>query len=162
MAFQFYNPNPAGRFVGDCTIRAICRLTDKDWDSVYAGTTFEGFLHKDMSSGNSTWGAYLDRLGYVRRGLSDTCPFRYTVKDFCRDHPRGRFLLSLDQQQRQQNNPMDFTTALQNLARQIMPTGMNPEQIVRQKIQNREMTQAQFEQYSQQANSIMQMLFGRR
>lgn len=69
---------------------------------------------------------------------------------------------SFQQQQRQQNNPMDFTTALQNLARQIMPTGMNPEQIVRQKIQNREMTQAQFEQYSQQANSIMQMLFGRR
>lgn len=66
------------------------------------------------------------------------------------------------QQQRQQNNPMDFQAALQNLARQIAPTGMNPEQIVRQKIQNREMTQAQFEQYSQQANSIMQMLFGRR
>jgi hypothetical protein len=57
---------------------------------------------------------------------------------------------------------MDFQAALQNLARQIAPTGMNPEQIVRQKIQNREMTQAQFEQYSQQANGIMQMLFGRR
>ena len=58
------------------------------------------------------------------------------------------------QQQRQQNNPMDFTTALQNLARQIMPTGMNPEQIVRQKIQNREMTQAQFEYYSRMADQL--------
>lgn len=56
MAFIFYNPNPAGRFVGDCTIRAICKLADKDWDCVYAGTAFEGFLTKDMPSGNSTWG----------------------------------------------------------------------------------------------------------
>lgn len=97
MAYVSYNPNPAGRYVGDCTIRAICKLTDQDWDSVYAGTTFEGFLRKDMPSGNSTWGSYLNRLGYVRRGLPDTCPFCYTVKDFCHDHPRGKFLLALDQ-----------------------------------------------------------------
>lgn len=97
MAFVFYNPNPRNRFVGDCTIRAICKLTGKDWDSVYVGTTLEGFFAKDMPSGNSTWGAYLDRLGYVRRALPDTCPFCYTVKDFCRDHPTGHFLLSLDQ-----------------------------------------------------------------
>ena len=97
MAYVAYNPNPAGRFVGDCTIRAICKLTNQDWDTVYAGTAFEGFVRKDMPSGNSTWGAYLDRLGYVRRGISDTCPFCYTVKDFCRDHPIGKFLLALDQ-----------------------------------------------------------------
>ena len=97
MAYKFYNPNPAGRYVGDCTIRAICKLADQDWDSIYVGTTFEGFLAKDMPSGNSTWGAYLHRLGYVRRGLPDSCPFCYTVKDFCRDHPKGRFLLALDQ-----------------------------------------------------------------
>ena len=68
-----------------------------DWDYVYAGTAFKGFLRKDMPSGNSTWGAYLDRMGYVRRGIPDSCPFCYTVKDFCKDHPRGKFLLSLDQ-----------------------------------------------------------------
>lgn len=52
------------------------------------------------------------------------------------------------------NSIIDFNTALQNLAAQIIPTGMTPEQIVRQKIQNREMTQAQFEQYRQIANRI--------
>lgn len=96
MAFIFYNPNPAGRFVGDCTIRAICKLTEKDWDTVYAGTSFEGFVRKDMPSGNSTWGAYLLRLGYVTRTIPDARLFNYTVKDFCRDHPVGRFLLALD------------------------------------------------------------------
>jgi len=97
MSFVFYNPNPAGRFVGDCTIRAICRLTDQDWDTVYAGTVFQGFLQKNMPSGNSTWGAYLQRQGYVTRPILGSCPYGYTVDDFCKDHPVGRYLLALDQ-----------------------------------------------------------------
>lgn len=40
MAHVFYNPNPDGRFVGDCTIRAICKLLDEPWDKVYANTSF--------------------------------------------------------------------------------------------------------------------------
>ena len=97
MAFKFYNPNPAGRVVGDCTIRAICKLTDQDWDSVYVSTSFQGFLAKDMPSGNATWGAYLKRLGYIRQIIPNSCPDCYTVKDFCYDNPHGRFLLVLDQ-----------------------------------------------------------------
>lgn len=97
MAFQFYNPNPKGRFVGDCTIRAICKLTDQDWDHVYAATSFQGFLAKDMPSGNATWGAYLARLGYIRKFIPDSYLGRYTVKDFCHDHPDGCYLLVLDQ-----------------------------------------------------------------
>ena len=96
MSFVFYNPNPSGRFVGDCTIRAICKLTEQDWDSVYAATAFQGFLNKDMPSGNATWGAYLRRRGYIREIIPNTCPECYTVKDFCTDHPIGRFLLVLD------------------------------------------------------------------
>ena len=96
MSFVFYNPNPAGRFVGDCTIRAICKLTGQDWDTVYAGTAFQGFLRKDMPSGNSTWGSYLKRHGYVMGMVPNTCPDCYTVEDFCRDNPKGKFLLALD------------------------------------------------------------------
>lgn len=97
MAYRFYNPNPANRFVGDCTVRAICKLTDQDWDTVYVGTSVEGFLKKDMPSGNSTWGAYLRRLGYTRHIIPNTCPDYYSVRDFCTDHPIGRYLLALDQ-----------------------------------------------------------------
>lgn len=95
--YIFYNPNPAGRFVGDCTIRAICKLTDQDWDSVYVATSVEGFIKKDMPSGNSTWGAYLRRLGYTRHIIPNTCPDCYSVRDFCLDHSDGRYLLALDQ-----------------------------------------------------------------
>lgn len=55
-----------------------------------------------------------------------------------------------------------FYASLQNLARQIAPSGMSPEQIVRQKIQNGQMSQAQFEQLGRTANSIMQMFNGKR
>lgn len=52
----------------------------------------------------------------------------------------------------------DLNTALQNLARQIAPTGMSAEQIVRQKIQNCEMSQEQFNQFA----SIADRLTGRK
>ena len=56
-------------------------------------------------------------------------------------------------QQNQQQN-FDLNSALQNLARQIAPTGMSPEQIVRQKIQNGEMSQEQFNQFAAIANKL--------
>lgn len=96
MAYVFYNPNPNGRFVGDCTIRAICKLLDMPWDKVYANTSFQGFLLKDMPSANSVWGRYLKQKGYVKRILPDSCPDCYTVRDFCLDHPVGKYLLVLD------------------------------------------------------------------
>jgi len=52
------------------------------------------------------------------------------------------------------NQGFNLNAALQNLARQIMPTGMTPEQIVRQKIQNREMSMEQFQQYSAIADQL--------
>lgn len=90
-----YNPNPNGSRVGDCVIRAICKLTGKTWEQVYAGVAVEGFLFGDMPSSNAVWGSYLKRLGYRREVVPDTCPSCYTVKQFCEDHPTGSFLLSL-------------------------------------------------------------------
>ena len=48
----------------------------------------------------------------------------------------------------------DLNAALQNMARQIAPTGLSPEQIVRQKIQNGEMTQEQFNQFAKIADRL--------
>ena len=58
-------------------------------------------------------------------------------------------------QQKQASNPQNmFTNALQNLAMQVQQMGLTPEQLVRQKIQNGEMTEAQFRQYSQIADQL--------
>lgn len=90
-----YNPNPTGNRVGDCVIRAICKLTGKTWEQVYAGIAVEGFLRGDMPSSNSVWGSYLQRIKYRREVVPNTCPACYTVRDFCADHSTGSYLLSL-------------------------------------------------------------------
>lgn len=56
-------------------------------------------------------------------------------------------------QQQAQQTPFNLQSVLQNIARQI-PAGMTAEQLVRQKVQNGEMTQEQFDQYSRIADSL--------
>lgn len=65
------------------------------------------------------------------------------------------FFNSHQQNQQQGFGPgFDLNSALQNLARQIAPTGMSAEQIVRQKVQNGEMSQEQFNQFAAIANKL--------
>lgn len=37
MAFVYYNANPIGKSVGDCTVRAISTVLNKSWDEVFVG-----------------------------------------------------------------------------------------------------------------------------
>ena len=90
-----YNANPAGRQVGDCTVRAVSKVLDEDWEQSYSGMALQGFMLCDMPSANHVWGAYLRSKGFERHIIPDTCPDCYSVKDFCIDHPKGRFLLAL-------------------------------------------------------------------
>ena len=69
---------------------------------------------------------------------------------------------SYQKKNNQQSQPFDLQNALQNLAKQIAPTGLSPEQIIRQKIQNGEMTQAQFEQLGKTADAILSQMRGKR
>lgn len=90
-----YNANPEGKRVGDCTVRAISKATDQEWEAAYSALAVEGFLLYDMPSANHVWGAYLRRKGFRRNIIPDTCPDCYTVEDFCRDNPKGVYILAL-------------------------------------------------------------------
>lgn len=94
MSYIYFNPNPMGKRVGDCVIRAISKLTGRDWESTYLGIMAAGFELCDMPSSNNVWAAYLKRLGYRRNVIPNTCPNCYTVRDFCLDNPHGIFLLA--------------------------------------------------------------------
>jgi hypothetical protein len=89
-----YNPNPDKKLVGDCVIRAITKLLNKDWDSVYLMLAMQGYSLKDMPSANHVWGRFLREHGYVQKVLPATCPDCYTVKKFCEEHPKGTYLLA--------------------------------------------------------------------
>lgn len=94
MAFIPYNPNPQGHLVGDCVIRAISKVMNKDWESTYIDIATEGLLAHDMPSANHVWGQYLIDNGFIRENIPNTCPMCYTVKDFTREHPEGTYLLA--------------------------------------------------------------------
>lgn len=94
MSYIYFNPNPLGKRVGDCVIRAVAKLTAQSWGKVYYGIAQAGFELCDMPSSNAVWAAYLKRQGFRRFVIPDTCPNCYTVRDFCLDNPRGKFLLA--------------------------------------------------------------------
>ena len=91
--FIKYNPNPAGRSVGDCSIRAISKALNIDWEEAYALVTSNGYAMGDMPSADSVWGSVLRQNGFYRKSIPDTCPACYTAEDFAKDNPKGVFVL---------------------------------------------------------------------
>jgi len=90
--FKEENPNPSGKNVGDCTVRAICLATGQSWEKIYLDLCLQGYMMSDMPSSNDVWGAYLIDRGWRFHRLQDSCPYCYTIKDFCKDHERGTFI----------------------------------------------------------------------
>lgn len=88
-----YNPNPAGRAVGDCAIRAVSAALGTDWETAFMLVATNGYRMGDMPSSNSVWGSVLRQNGFYREAIPDTCPECYTAEDFAADHPRGIFVL---------------------------------------------------------------------
>lgn len=88
-----WNPNPTGRTVGDCAIRAVSKALGIDWETAYETVCANGFAMGDMPSSDSVWGAVLRQNGFYRATIPNRCPECYTAEDFCRDNPHGTFVL---------------------------------------------------------------------
>ena len=88
--FVWYNPNPSGKNVGDCPVRAICRATGQGWHETYVQLCMQGLALADMPSANT-----VKKLGFTRHIIPDECSDSYSVSDFAMDHPRGTYLLAL-------------------------------------------------------------------
>ena len=93
--WKVYNPNPIKNRVGDCTVRAISKALEQDWETTYAGLTAYGFIRGDMPNANHVWGAYLKSKGF-KQYVIETIKEFYTVEDFCNDYPLGTFILAID------------------------------------------------------------------
>jgi len=87
--FKRYNPNPCGKKVGDCVIRAISKAAKQDWYTTYTELALYGLKCCDMPSSNSVWGKYLTDKGYFQ----ETTPFIKT-KEFCAKYPKGTYILA--------------------------------------------------------------------
>lgn len=87
------NPNPKGKAVGDCVVRAVAIATRQPWRQAYRALCAQGDEEADMPSSDEVWGAYLDRMGFERHVIPNSCPHCYTLRDFCADHPTGVYVL---------------------------------------------------------------------
>ena len=93
--FKLYNPNPVRPEggAGDCTVRAISMALGIGWEDAYSLLCTNGFLMGEMPSSDLVWGSVLRQHGFTKELLPNTCPDCYTVKDFCKDHPKGTYAI---------------------------------------------------------------------
>ena len=91
-----YNPNPAGRRVGDCAVRALSKALDTDWETAYTLVAANGYAMGDMPSSNIVTSSVLRQHGFKKANVSNKCPDCFTVKDFCNLNRRGVYVLYAD------------------------------------------------------------------
>ena len=91
--FRFYNANPLGRHVNDCTVRAISRATGRSWDEMY----------RELSEYAQELAVMPDNVFYIEAYLSErfrkiySCKHndKITVGEFIERNPYGTFLITM-------------------------------------------------------------------
>lgn len=93
MPYSYYNPNPVKNNTRDCAIRAVAKALDIDWEDSFARISAMAYGMGETMDANAAWGAVLRQNGFYRDIIPNTCPDCYTAKDFCRDYPKGVYVL---------------------------------------------------------------------
>jgi hypothetical protein len=91
--YEFYNANPLGRHVNDCTVRAISYATNRSWDKVY----------RELSEFAQVLGTMPDDVVYIDSYLAENfikvygCKYcnKITVGEFVKKHPTGTYLITM-------------------------------------------------------------------
>lgn len=87
------NPNPKGKEVPDCVVRAIAIALDMKWYDVYDDLCSIGRDECNMPSADSVWGKYLYLQGFEPFLLSSACSRCITIAEFCRYYPLGVYII---------------------------------------------------------------------
>ena len=92
--YKYYNPHPKGLSVDDCVKRAIVAVTGYD----YAVVQRELNEYKKVTGAKSF--NSIKNLRYVEDVLKATkvsFSKEMTAEEFCKKHPRGRYILDMDE-----------------------------------------------------------------
>lgn len=68
--FEYCNPNPKRKSVGDCVIRALSIALDKPWEETYMEICAQGFKMADMSGMPSTRTFKIEEIGDMPVGAA--------------------------------------------------------------------------------------------
>lgn len=93
MAYIEWNPNPVGRKVDDCAIRAVAKALGMGWETAAIVLAINSIQMGSTQTAKEVVGATLRQHGFKRTAVPDSCPDCYTVKDFCEDNPEGLFVV---------------------------------------------------------------------
>lgn len=93
--YEYYNPHPLNRGIGDCAIRALTKALGKTWYDIYVDLVIEGFLRCDLPNADIVWGKYLLKNGFSRNLIPDDGFGDYTIEDFANEHQKGIYVLSI-------------------------------------------------------------------
>ena len=97
MGYIKENPNPEGKIVDDCVVRALSIALGTDWETVYAKLSVLGLMYHDIMTANYIWAKMLEENGFRKFIIPDTCPNCYTIKQFAEDNPSGIYVLGTGQ-----------------------------------------------------------------
>ena len=88
--YKFYNANVHGKYVNDCTVRAISLAEGKSWDVTYT----------ELSTIAQQHGILLDDVDFIEPLLDSrytrTCHDSKTVGEFAEEYPRGTYLITMN------------------------------------------------------------------
>lgn len=70
-----YNPNPCGRAVCDCAVRAIAKALDVDWETAFVMMASASLAMCDMPSSNVVWSSLLRMEGFRRKNINGEMTF---------------------------------------------------------------------------------------
>lgn len=92
---KYYNPNPQKREdVGDCVVRALCKATEQDWDTVFKGLCEIAFEQKAMPNSDTVWKEYISQRGFEYRKLTiKKGDKRPTPQTFSAKNREGTYIL---------------------------------------------------------------------
>lgn len=93
MPYSYYNPNPVKNNTRDCTIRAVSKALDISWEDSFAAIALMAYQMGETMDANAAWGAVLRQNGFTKDIIPNTCPDCYSVQDFCKDYPKGTYVL---------------------------------------------------------------------
>lgn len=94
MSYIYYNANPMRKSHGDCVIRALSKVMGLTWEEVAVDLCMIQIRLCEMQNHDLVWGEYLSLNGFVKGALPHPCPNCITVKEFCRQHPFGTFVVA--------------------------------------------------------------------
>lgn len=91
--YKFYNANPLGRHVNDCTVRAISLATGESWEDTYRRLSHFAQMLCIMPDDVTYIDDYLDSHFY--KIYSCKSNDKITVGDFVNNSPKGIYLITM-------------------------------------------------------------------